>query len=327
MSRSPAPRRAERDAVVFGKLFAGLKKTRESLVSGLRKLLGRGSLDPATLDRIEELLYTADLGPAAVELVTAIREGYRNGSLTQAEQIEPFVRARLLALMGGTTASGTAAGGAAGGASAALAHKPHVILVVGVNGSGKTTSIAKLAHLFRGEGRRVMLAACDTFRAAAVEQLTIWAQRLEIPIVKRPTGSDPSGLAFDAADAAVREGIDVLLVDTAGRLHTQRPLMAELEKIRRVLGKRIPGAPHEVLLILDGTTGQNAIAQARTFKEVVAVTSLMVTKLDGTARGGAVVSIHQQLGIPVRFVGLGESPEDIERFDPQAFVDALFKAA
>jgi fused signal recognition particle receptor len=310
--------------MVFGKLFAGLKKTRETLVSGLRKLIGRGTLDPATLDRIEELLYTADLGPAAVELVTSIREGYRKGTLTQAEQIEPFVRARLLELMGGAAGSAFPGDGAGGGK---LAHKPHVILVVGVNGSGKTTSIAKLAHLFRGEGRRVMLAACDTFRAAAVEQLTIWAQRLEIPIVKRPTGSDPSGLAFDAADAAVRDGIDVLLVDTAGRLHTQRPLMAELDKIRRVLGKRIPGAPHEVLLILDGTTGQNAIAQARTFKEVVAVTGLMVTKLDGTARGGAVVSIHQQLGIPVRFVGLGESPEDIERFDPQAFVDALFKAA
>ncbi len=311
--------------MVFGKLFAGLKKTRETLVSGLRKLLGRGTLDAATLDRIEELLYTADLGPAAVELVASIREGYRKGTLTQAEQIEPFVRERLLALMGAASRDGSSTAGA--GAAAPLAHKPHVILVVGVNGSGKTTSIAKLAHLFRGEGRAVMLAACDTFRAAAVEQLTIWAQRLEIPIVKRPTGSDPSGLAFDAADAAVRDGIDVLLVDTAGRLHTQRPLMAELEKIRRVLGKRIPGAPHEVLLILDGTTGQNAIAQAATFKEVVAVTGLMVTKLDGTARGGAVVSIHQQLGIPVRFVGLGESPEDIERFDAQAFVDALFKAA
>jgi fused signal recognition particle receptor len=305
--------------MVFGKLFAGLKKTRETLVSGLRKLIGRGTLDPATLDRIEELLYTADLGPAAAELVAAIRAGYRDGTLTQAEQVEPFVRARLLELMGGAAAP---AGGAA-----ALAGRPHVILVVGVNGSGKTTSIAKLAQLFRAEGRRVMLAACDTFRAAAVEQLSIWAQRLEIPIVKRPAGSDPSGLAYDAADAAVRDGIDVLLVDTAGRLHTQRPLMAELEKIRRVLGKRIPGAPHEVLLILDGTTGQNAIAQARTFREVVAVTGLMVTKLDGTARGGAVVSIHQQLGIPVRFVGLGESPEDIERFDPEAFVDALFKAA
>jgi fused signal recognition particle receptor len=199
--------------------------------------------------------------------------------------------------------------------------------VVGVNGSGKTTSIAKLAALHRREGRRVMLAACDTFRAAAVEQLAIWADRLEIPLVKRETGSDPSGLAWDAADAAVKEGMDVLLVDTAGRLHTQKNLMGELEKLRRVLGKRIPGAPHEVLLILDGTTGQNAIAQARTFQESVEVSGLMVTKLDGTARGGAVVSIHEQLGLPVRYVGLGETVEDIERFDPAAFVDALFRAA
>jgi fused signal recognition particle receptor len=313
--------------VVFGKLIAGLRKTRETLVSGLRRVLGRGTLDPATLDRIEELLYTADLGPAAVALVADIREGYRKGTLTQAEQVEPFVRARLLALMTPAAATGAGPGAAGGPGTPGVPGGPHVILVVGVNGSGKTTSIAKLAHLHRSEGKRVMLAACDTFRAAAVEQLAIWAQRLEIPIVQRPTGSDPSGLAFDAADAAVKQGIDVLLVDTAGRLHTQRPLMAELEKIRRVLGKRIPGAPHEVLLILDGTTGQNAIAQARTFKEVVEVTGLMVTKLDGTARGGAVVSIHQQLGLPVRFVGLGETPEDIERFDPQAFVDALFKAA
>jgi fused signal recognition particle receptor len=172
-----------------------------------------------------------------------------------------------------------------------------------------------------------MLAACDTFRAAAVEQLAIWAGRLDVPIVQRPTGSDPSGLAFDAADAAVKEGIDVLLVDTAGRLHTQKNLMAELEKIRRVLGRRIPGAPHEVLLVLDGTTGQNAIQQAQRFKAAVEVTGLMVTKLDGTAKGGALVSIRSQLGLPVLFIGLGESPEDIERFEPAVFVDALFRPA
>jgi fused signal recognition particle receptor len=172
-----------------------------------------------------------------------------------------------------------------------------------------------------------MLAACDTFRAAAVEQLTIWAQRLEIPIVKRPTGSDPSGLAYDAADAAAKEGADVLLVDTAGRLHTQKNLMDELEKIRRVLGRRLPGAPHEVLLVLDGTTGQNAIQQAERFKASVEVTGLMVTKLDGTAKGGAVVSVRSQLGLPVQFIGIGEGVEDVERFDPAAFVEALFKTA
>ena len=301
--------------MVLGRLFAGLKKTRETLVSGLRQLLGRGELDAAQLDRLEQLLYTADLGPAAAQLVTALREAFRKGTLTQAEEVEPFLKARLLQLMGGAERP------------AAPTAKPHVVLVVGVNGSGKTTSIAKLAALHKREGRTVMLAAGDTFRAAAVEQLSIWADRLEAPIVKGKGGADPSGLAFDAADAAAREGIDVLLVDTAGRLHTQKNLMAELEKVRRVLGKRVPGAPHETLLILDGTTGQNAIVQARQFQASVAVTGLMVTKLDGTARGGAVVSIREQLGLPVHYVGVGEGLEDIERFDPAAFVEALFQGA
>ncbi len=299
--------------MVLGKLFRGLRKTRDSLVTGLRKLVGRGPLDAATLDEMEELLYTSDLGPAAGQLMDAIRTANKKGELKDGEQVEPFVRARLLEIMGEASEP------------LVVDHKPHVILVCGVNGSGKTTSIAKLAKLLQAEGHAVMLAACDTFRAAAVEQLTIWAERLDIPIVKRETGSDPSGLAFDAADAAVKEGVDVLIVDTAGRLHTQKNLMAELEKIRRVIGRRIEGAPHEVLLILDGTTGQNAIAQAREFGQAVEVTGLMVSKLDGTARGGAIVSIREQLGLPVRFIGVGESADDIERFDPDGFVDALFE--
>jgi fused signal recognition particle receptor len=301
--------------MVFGKLLAGLKKTREALVSGLRGLLPRGPLDAATLERVEELLYTADLGPAAGDLVAALRAAWKRGEVAATEQVEPFLKARMLELLGPAAPA------------AAPVARPHVVLVCGVNGSGKTTSIAKLAWLHRSEGRRVMLAACDTFRAAAVEQLSIWAGRLELPIVTRPTGSDPSGLAFDAADAAVRQGMDVLLVDTAGRLHTQKNLMAELEKLRRVLGKRVPGAPHEVLLVLDGTTGQNAIQQAQRFREAVEVTGLMVTKLDGTAKGGALVSIRRQLGLPVQFVGLGEGVEDVERFDPQAFTEALFRPA
>jgi fused signal recognition particle receptor len=301
--------------MVFGRLLAGLKRTREALVTGLRALLPRGALDAATLDRVEELLYTADLGPAAATLVGELRAAWKRGEIKATEEVEPFLKARILALLGPATPPPS------------RTSKPHVILVCGVNGSGKTTSIAKLAWLHRSEGRRVMLAACDTFRAAAVEQLAIWAQRLEIPIVKRPTGSDPSGLAFDAADAAAKEGVDILLVDTAGRLHTQKNLMDELEKIRRVLGRRLPGAPHEVLLVLDGTTGQNAIQQAEKFRASVEVTGLMVTKLDGTAKGGAVVSVRSQLGLPVQFIGLGEGVEDVERFDPAAFVEALFKAA
>ncbi len=299
---------------MIGKLFKGLKKTREALASGVRKLLGRGTLDDATLDELEELLYTSDLGPAATQLVDAIRTGFKQGELKTSDDVLPFMRTRLLEMMGGASAPIDVS-----------AHKPHIVLVVGVNGSGKTTSIAKLAGLLRNEGRRVMLAACDTFRAAAVEQLTIWAERLDVPIIKRETGANPSGLAFDAAEAALKEDVDVLLVDTAGRLHTQKNLMVELVKIARVLGKCVPGAPHEVLLILDGTTGQNAINQAREFKQAVDVTGLMVSKLDGTARGGAVVSIREQLGLPVHFIGLGETVDDIERFDPEAFADALFE--
>ena len=301
--------------MVFGRLLAGLRRTREALVSGLRALLPRGPLDAATLDRVEELLYTADLGPAAATLVSELRAAWKRGEIGDTAQVEPFLKRRILELLGPTPPAPPPD------------RKPHIVLVCGVNGSGKTTSIAKLAWLHKSEGRRVMLAACDTFRAAAVEQLSIWADRLDVPIVKRPTGSDPSGLAFDAADAAQKEGIDVLFVDTAGRLHTQKNLMDELEKIRRVLGRRIPGAPHEVLLVLDGTTGQNAIQQAQRFQATVAVSGLMVTKLDGTAKGGAVVSIRSQLGLPVQFIGLGEGVEDIERFDPAAFVEALFKTA
>lgn len=295
------------------RLFKGLKKTRDNLATGMRRLFGREQLDAATIDEMEELLYTADLGPAASQLTEEVRAANRAGTLQTGADMEPFVKQRLVELMGGAVEP------------LRLSATPTVILVCGVNGSGKTTSIAKLARHFQREGQRVMVAACDTFRAAAVEQLTVWAERLDVPIVKRETGSDPSGLAFDAARAAVDQGIEVLIVDTAGRLHTQKNLMAELEKIRRVIGKGCPGAPHEVLLILDGTTGQNAIAQAQQFREAVDVTGLMVTKLDGTARGGAVVSIHGQLGLPVRFIGLGETPDDIEAFDPQAFVDALFE--
>lgn len=298
--------------MVFAKLFGGLKKTREGLMSGMRRLVGRDKIDAATIDEMEELLYSADLGPAAGHVVDAVREANRKGKLKTGDQVEPFVKDILYGLMGGSAAPLT------------LTRKPFVILICGVNGSGKTTSIAKLARFYQADNKKVLLAACDTFRAAAVEQLTIWAQRLGVPIVARETGSDPSGLAFDAAERAVAEGIDVLIVDTAGRLHTQKNLMAELDKIRRVIGKCIEGAPHEVLLILDGTTGQNAIAQARQFGDAVDVTGLMVTKLDGTARGGAVVSIFEQLGLPVRFLGVGETPDDIEAFDPGEFVDALF---
>jgi fused signal recognition particle receptor len=195
---------------------------------------------------------------------------------------------------------------------------------VGVNGSGKTTSVAKIAKALRDEGRSVVLAAADTFRAGAVAQLSIWAERLGVDIVKGAAGADPAAVAFDAANAALARGADTLLVDTAGRLHTQDGLMRELGKIRTVIAKRIPGAPHETLLVLDATTGQSAIAQARTFKDVVQVTGVFLAKLDGPARGGSVVAIREALGVPVKLVGVGETPEDVQPFDPDAFVDALF---
>jgi len=205
---------------------------------------------------------------------------------------------------------------------------PTVILVAGINGAGKTTSIAKLAWILKNQlGKKVMVCASDTFRAAAVDQLTIWSQRIGVEIVKHKMGADPAAVAYDACEAAKARGFDALIVDTAGRLHTQDNLMRELTKIRDVVAKRIPGAPHEVLLVLDATTGQNAIQQAKNFGAAIGVTGLFLAKLDGTAKGGVVVSIHDQLNIPVKFVGLGETPEDIETFDPQRFVDALFGEA
>ena len=201
---------------------------------------------------------------------------------------------------------------------------PTIILVAGVNGSGKTTSIAKLAKLLKDQGNAVMVAACDTFRAAAVEQLSIWADRTEVQIVKHQTGADPGAVAYDACEAAVARGMDILLVDTAGRLHTQDNLMRELEKIHRVVSKKVEGAPHEVLLVLDATTGQNAVSQARVFGETVSVTGIILAKLDGSAKGGVVVGIRDQIDMPVKFVGTGETLDDIDPFDPGEFVEALF---
>ena len=201
---------------------------------------------------------------------------------------------------------------------------PTVVLVTGINGSGKTTSVAKLAHYFNGQGKRVILGACDTFRAAAVEQLTIWSERIGVQIVKHDQGADPGAVAYDACEAAVARKADVLLIDTAGRLHTQDHLMRELGKINKVVERKIPGAPHEVLLVLDATVGQNAVNQARLFSEHARVTGIFLAKLDGSAKGGVVVGIRDQLDVPVKFAGLGETPSDVEPFDPGAFIEAMF---
>jgi len=246
-------------------------------------------------------------------LIDRLRTANDDRELTKGEEVVPYLKDHLKTHL---TCSGTEL--------AESAKKPTVILVAGVNGCGKTTSIAKLSRMLSSEGKKVVLGACDTFRAAAVEQLTIWSERTGVDIVKQPTGSDPAAVAFDAAKAALARDADYLIIDTAGRLHTQTNLMKELEKIHRVLAKQIPGAPHEVLQVLDATTGQNAIQQVKLFNSAIDVTGLFLAKLDGTAKGGVVIGIRHEIDIPVKFVGVSEEQEDIERFDAAEFVEALF---
>jgi fused signal recognition particle receptor len=279
----------------------------------VRTILSVGrALDDATIDRLEEILYGADLGSTGTNVIGEVRKAYKLRYLTTVDQIPDFLRKELLARLEGC-----------GGELARAPEKPTVILVCGVNGSGKTTSIAKLANYLKKGGSSVLLAAGDTFRAAAVEQLTIWADRLGVPIVKKPMGADPASVAFDAVESAVSRGVDYVIIDTAGRLHTQQHLMAELEKISRVVRKRIPAAPHEVLLVLDATSGQNMAQQALLFSKAAPVSGLLLAKLDGTAKGGAVFGLRASVPLPVKFVGLGETLDDLEPFDPKGFVDAI----
>jgi fused signal recognition particle receptor len=297
---------------LFDKLKQGLARTR-GVFSGIAALFRiRGRVDRDFLSQLEERLYLADVGTGATtEIVERVRQAFLDKEITG--DVEAFVKQQLKDLI---TAEGRALNWNPSG--------PTVVLVAGVNGSGKTTSIAKLARLFQDEGKKVLVAACDTFRAAAVEQLTIWTERLGCEIVKNQQGSDPAAVAHDACERAQARGFDVLIVDTAGRLHTQTHLMRELEKINRIVSRQIPGAPHEVLLVLDATTGQNAIAQAEKFKLAVRCSGIILSKLDGTAKGGAIFAIKQKLDLPVKFVGVGEKLEDLEPFDPDAYVEALF---
>ena len=300
---------------VVGKLRSGLAKTRQS-VGQLQHVLAGQQLSDQILDDVQRRLIESDVGVrTAVELVADIRAGWERGEMQTGDEAWSFIKDQLAAYFPAEDRA----------LHMAEAGVPTVILVAGVNGSGKTTSIAKIAKAMRDEGNTVMLAACDTFRAAAVEQLEIWSKRLDVAVVKGKQGGDPAAVAFDAAEAALGRGIDVLIVDTAGRLHTQEHLMRQLEKIRNVVAKKIPGAPQEVILVLDATTGQNAINQARVFAEAVSVTGIFLAKLDGTAKGGIVIAIHDALGIPVKLVGVGETPEDVEPFDPRQFVEAMFE--
>ncbi|MBL8861288.1 MAG: signal recognition particle-docking protein FtsY [Planctomycetes bacterium] len=297
---------------LFERLKERLHKTRTALSDGLSGLFRGGRpIDDQLLAELEELLYTSDLGPVAAVVTAELSRLHKRGEIKGEDDVRAALRRILLERVRQEEGE------------LRFVEKPTVILVVGVNGSGKTTSIAKLAHRFQGQGLRVLLGAGDTFRAAAADQLEIWAQRNGCDLVKQRPGADPAAVAYDAVDAGVARGVDVVIVDTAGRLHTQSNLMAELEKVRRVIERRLPGAPHEIWLVLDATNGQNAIQQARLFTASVKVTGLVVAKLDGTARGGALFTIREALGLPVRYIGTGEQLDKLEPFDPEAFVDAI----
>ena len=297
------------------RLFSGLAKTRESLSGGLAQLvLGKKEIDPEVLLGLEELLYTADTGPeTAQRLLGAVRQRVARRELTDPAMLRQALKEEVQRVMRREYAP-----------MALEQHRPAVVLMVGVNGSGKTTTIGKLAAIHAAEGRRVLLAAGDTFRAAASEQLIGWGRRVGCEVVSKPAGSDPSAVIYEAVRRGMDEGYDLVLCDTAGRLHTKVNLMEELKKVKRVVAKLLPQAPHETLLVLDANTGQNAIIQTRDFLQAVGVTGLIVTKLDGTARGGVVVGIVNEFDLPIRYIGVGESVEDLRPFDAAAYAESLF---
>ncbi len=298
----------------------GLARTASALGAGVRSALHGRTIDEATLVEVERLLIAADVGVVASrELVASLRAEFLAGRMDRGEDalehLKRTIKARLAPAPGMTREI------------AATTAKPAVVLVVGVNGVGKTTSVAKIAQSIQSSGRSVLLAAADTYRAGAVAQLAVWAERLGVEIIRGKAGADPAAVAFDAADAAVARGVDVLLIDTAGRLHNEESLMRQLVKIRDVVRRRIPGAPHETLLVLDATSGQNALVQAAAFRKAVDITGIFLAKMDGTARGGVVVAIHDALGVPVKLIGVGETPQDVQPFDPDRFVDAVFASS
>jgi len=319
--REEEERRRRVEAEAGRTLAAGLEKTRTGFVARLQGLFGsRGPVDESTLAELEEILFTADIGvKTATALLEGARERVRRRELEDPDKLKAALREEIARIVSVPGARDLSEDLAASGA------RPWVVMVVGVNGSGKTTTIGKLAAKLRAGGHSVLLGAGDTFRAAAGEQLEIWAERVGAPIVRGKDGSDPASVCFDTVRRGVEEKVDVVLLDTAGRLHTKLPLMEELKKVQRVVGKALPGAPHLVLLVLDATNGQNAIAQARQFHEALGVGGIVLTKLDGTAKGGVVIGICDELAIPVRYVGVGEKVADLRAFDAREFVDALFE--
>ena len=301
---------------VFIRLRHGLTKTRSSFTGRIDSLFsGKKEITEALMDELEEILFTSDIGVATTQgLLDTVREKVTRKELKDPKKLKEMLKNHILSLLDQKPIENTPS----------KPEDPFVIMVAGVNGVGKTTTIAKIASRYRREGKTVMLVAADTFRAAAVEQLTIWGERVGATVIKQGTGADPSAVAFDAMTAAISRHIDVVLVDTAGRLHTQINLMEELQKINRVIGRKLSGAPHEVWLVLDATTGQNAISQAEAFQEALGLTGIILTKLDGTAKGGIVIGISNQLQIPIRFIGIGEQMDDLRAFNANDFVRAIF---
>ncbi|NIY13480.1 MAG: signal recognition particle-docking protein FtsY [Nitrospinaceae bacterium] len=316
MNESTSEKPTEDKGGFFKSLKKGLTKTRNSLAGGLDNLVhGKSKLGPELVDEIEETLLLADVGVATTQqIVDELNRQIGEARIRDREGILTQLRQMMVQLFEKNYQDRDYA-----------SHSPFVVLVIGVNGSGKTTTIGKLAQRWQNEGKKVMLAAGDTFRAAAIEQLQMWADRIGIPCVKQKSGADPSAVAYDGVQAAVARKMDIVIVDTAGRLQTNANLMEELKKVKRVIGKVLPDAPHETLLVLDATIGQNSISQAKLFHEALEIDGLVMTKLDGTSRGGVLLNIAQELNLPVRFIGIGEKPEDLQEFQADAFVQALFE--
>ena len=302
---------------LFEKLKGGLAKTHQGFVEKIDQLLaGRKSIDQDLLEELEAVLFSADLGvKTSSQLIEGVQRGLKKGELQEPERVKDFIRQEISRIlqMGEKPLSIDFS-----------QTKPFLFMVVGVNGVGKTTTIAKIAHQYSSQGKKVLIGAADTFRAAAVEQLEVWATRVNADLIKHSKGSDPSAVAFDSVHAAKARNVDLVFIDTAGRLHTKVNLMEELKKIKRIIAREYPGAPHEILLVLDATTGQNAISQAKLFHEAIGITGIALTKLDGTAKGGIIIGITDELKLPIRYIGVGEGMDDLREFNASEFVQALF---
>ncbi len=305
----------EKKSGFFSRLKSGLAKTRNSLASGIDNVVhGQAKVEPEHLDELEEALILADVGISTANFILeALKTEVAEGRVRNKDDVLENLKQLMVKILNENQ-----------GNAQRSAEKPHIVLVIGVNGSGKTTTIGKLAQKWKNEGKNVLLGAGDTFRAAAIEQMLIWAEQVGVPCIHQKSGADPSAVAFDAVQAAIAREMDVALIDTAGRLQTNTNLMEELKKIKRVIGKVLPGAPHETLLVLDATIGQNSVSQAKLFHEAIEIDGLIMTKLDGTSKGGVLLNITRELNLPVRYIGIGEKADDLQEFDPKAFVDALF---